>query len=143
MKINELRNIHSWVRNTGISEILFVSSLILPAYLLLYNYALTVINESWRNAGLVIAVIIYAAGIFWMKNSQSVSERNHKDLLIIKNFILDKGYKYMTFERLLEIDKKYNEDKVKSLMFHYPNEIRLAKLKDNKRGIKILTIEEE
>ena len=143
MKINELRNIHSWVRNTGISEILFVSSLILPVYLLLYNYALTVINEAWRDAGLVIAVIIYVAGIFWMKNSQSVSERNHRDLLIIKNFILDKGYRYMTFERLLEIDKKFNEDKVKSLMLHYPNEIRLAKLKGNKRGIKILNIEEE
>ncbi len=49
----------------------------------------------------------------------------------------------MSFEKILEIDNKFPEDRIRELIFLYPNELRLAKLKDNKMGIKILNIEEE
>jgi len=143
MKLNQLKTIHAWIRTTQTSEILFVSSLILPFYLLLYNYAIIQINNNWRDGGLILAFLLYVVGIVWMKRSQSQDEKKQKDLLVLKNYILDKGFKFMSFEKILEIDNKFTEDKIRELIFLYPYELRLAKLKDNKRGIKILNIEEE
>ncbi len=143
MKLNQLKTIHAWIRTTQTSEILFVSSLILPFYLLLYNYAIIQINNNWRDGGLILAFLLYVVGIVWMKRSQSQDEKKQKDLLVLKNYILDKGFKFMSFEKILEIDNKFTDDRIRELIFLYPNELRLAKLKDNKRGIKILNIEEE
>jgi len=143
MRLNQLKNIHSWVRGTSVSEILFVSALILPAYLLMYNYAIEQINEEWKTFVLLIALLIYVAGIAWMKLSQSSNEKDAKDLLVIKNYILDKGFSFMSFEKLAEIDKSFTAERVKELIFVFPNEIRLAKLKDNKKGIKVLNVEDE
>ena len=143
MRLNQLKNIHSWVRGTSVSEILFVSALILPAYLLMYNYAIEQINEEWKTFVLLIALLIYVAGIVWMKLSQSSNEKDAKDLLVIKNYILDKGFSFMSFEKLAEIDKSFTAERVKELIFVFPNEIRLAKLKDNKKGIKVLNVEDE
>lgn len=143
MKINQLRTIHAWIRGTNTSEILFVSALILPVYLLLYDYAINQINMEWKTWGMIIAIVLYVGGIIWMKNSQSRNEKNYKDLLVIKNYILDKGFRFMSFGKLLELDKKFTEKRIKDLIYLYPDELRLAKLKDNKMGIKILNFEEE
>jgi len=143
MRVNQLKSIHNWIRNTNTSEILFVSALIMPAYLSLYNYVINQIKPEWKESILGIAIIIYIIGVIWMKNSQSREEQNKKDLLVIKNNILDKGFQFMSFEKIKEIDKKYTEDKIRELIFIYPNELRLAKLKKDKKGIKILNIEEE
>ncbi len=143
MKINQLKSIHSWIRETNTSEIVFVSSLILPIYLLLYNYAINQINEDWKTYGIIFGLILYLIGILWMKKSQSKNEKNQNDLAILKNYILDKNFMFMSFEKIMEIDKRFTENRIKALIFLFPNDIRLAKLKDNKKGIKILNIEEE
>ena len=143
MELNQLVNIHTWIRNSQVSEILFISALVLPGYLLMYNYAIIKINESWKGWGLAFAVIIFIAGIIWMKNSQSIVEKNIQDISVIKNYILDKDYRYMSFERLEEMDDRFTEKRVKELLFIFPNEIRLAKLKNNKKGIKVINIEDE
>ena len=143
MKINQLKSIHHWIRSTETSEIVFVTALILPLYLLLYNTMLNQINPDWKIPGLSIAISLYVIGIIWMKNSQSNEEKKSRDLLIIKNYIIDKGFLFMSFERIQEIDKNLNETRVKELLFSYPSEIRLAKLKGDKKGIKILNIESE
>lgn len=143
MKINQLKSIHSWIRSSNTSEILFVTALILPLYLLLYNTMIIQINKEWQTWTLIVAILLYVGGVLWMKNSQSKEEKNLKDLQVIKNNILDKGYKFMSFEKILEIDKHFTADKVKELMFIFPNELRLAKLKGNKNGIKVLNFEME
>lgn len=78
-----------------------------------------------------------------MKFSQSKVERDLNDLALIRNYIIDKEFKFMSFEKISEIDKKFTEDKVRNLIVKFPNDIRLAKLKDKKRGIKVLNFEEE
>lgn len=143
MKIKELKNIHNWIRQTEVSEILFVTALIMPLYLMLYNFAIEQIKPEWKEWILGVSILIYIVGIIWMKNSQSQEEQNKKDLLVIKNYILDKGFQFMSFQKINEIDTKFTENKVKELMMNYPNELRLAKLKENKIGIKILNIDEE
>lgn len=143
MRLIQLKNIHAWVRSTSISEVLFVSTLILPIYLLLYDYMLQEINASWKNIGIPLALLLYIIGIVWMKKSQSSDEKNMRDLLIIRNYILDKGFSFMSFEKLLELDKDFHQDRIKELIFAFPNELRLAKLKDKKTGIKLLNIEIE
>lgn len=143
MKINQLRNIHIWIRNTENSEILFISALIMPIYLMLYNYAINQINTDWKEWVLIIAIVMYVVGVIWMKNSQSREEQNRNMLLVQKNHLLDKGFSFLSFEKILEIDEKFTEEKIKELIFLYPNELRLAKLKGNKKGIKVLNIEEE
>ncbi len=143
MRFNQLRNIHSWIRGTSVSEIVFVSALILPAYFLMYNYTIEQINEEWKPFVLPIALLIYIVGVARMKQSQSFDEKNAKDLLVIKNYILDIGFSFMSFEKLAEIDKSFTPERVKELIFVFPNEIRLAKLKGNKKGIKVLNVENE
>ena len=143
MKINQLKSIHAWVRESTLSEIVFVSALLLPVYLLIYNYAILQINEEWKTWALLIGAGLYLAGIVWMKLSQSKQERNYHDLLVIKNNIIDKGFTFMSFEKLLELDKRYTESRVRELILLFPDEIRLAKLKGNNRGVKVLNIEEE
>lgn len=110
---------------------------------MLYNFAIEQIKPEWKEWIIGVSILIYIVGLIWMKNSQSQEEQNKKDLLVIKNYILDKGFRYMSFQKINEIDKKFTENKVKELMMHYPNELRLAKLKENKIGIKILNIDEE
>lgn len=143
MKLNQLKGIHAWIRNTNTSEIVFVSALVLPLYLLLYNYAIELINNDLKNIAMIIGFSLFVIGIFWMKLSQSNNEKNQNDLIVLKNYIIDKGFKFMSFDKLVEIDKRFTESTVKELIFLFPNDIRLAKLKGNKKGIKILNIEEE
>ena len=143
MKLNQLKSIHIWIRNTNTSEIIFVSALILPTYLLMYNYSIELINEEWKNWVMIVGFSLFIIGIFWMKVSQSNNEKNENDLIVIKNYIIDKGFKFMSFERLNELDDKFTESRIRELMFIFPNDIRLAKLKGNKKGVKILNIEEE
>jgi hypothetical protein len=143
VKINQLRNIHSWIRSTEISEILFVSALVFPAYILLYNFAVNEINPSWKLCTLIIATLAYISGIIWMKVSQSSDEKDIRDISIIKNYIIDKGFEFMSFEKLKEIDKSFTQERIKELLFVFPNDIRLAKLKGDKKGIKVLNIEKQ
>ena len=49
----------------------------------------------------------------------------------------------MSYEKLQEIDKSFTQNRIKELIFAFPNDVRLAKLKDNKKGIKVLSIEVE
>ena len=51
--------------------------------------------------------------------------------------------KVLSYEKLLEIDEKLTQERIKKLIFSFPNEIRLAKLKENKKGIKVLNLEDE
>ncbi|RME08040.1 MAG: hypothetical protein D6816_05975 [Bacteroidetes bacterium] len=111
--------------------------------MLLYNYAVEQIKEEWKIPVLAFALLAYVAGIIWMKLSQTSDEKDARDLLVIKNYILDKGFSFMSFGKLLEIDGSFTENRIKELIFAFPNDIRLAKLKGNKKGIKILTIEDE
>lgn len=141
MKIKQLKSIHNWVRSSETSEIVFVNALILPLYLLFYNTAINQINEEWKNWVILFALVLYIVGLIWMKSSQSKEEKNLKDLLVIKNYMIDKEYRFISFERIeKEIDKRLNEERIKELLFIFPNEFRFAKLKDNKKGIKILDI---
>ncbi len=49
MEVGELRNLHSWVRHTVLSEIVFVSAPILPIYLLIYDYSAERISPASRS----------------------------------------------------------------------------------------------
>ena len=143
MKINQMKSVHHWIRNSNPSEILFVTALFLPLYLLLYNTVIEKIYDSLMHFGLIIALLLYVVGIIWMKRSQTAEESKFRDLLIIKNYMLDKEFSFMSFDRIKGIDNRLNESRVKELLFAFPSEIRLAKLKENKRGIKILNIEDD
>jgi hypothetical protein len=144
MKIDQLKSVHAWVRSADTSEILFVSALIMPFYVLLYDTAFTRMEAEWKNIGTALAVVFYVAGVIWMKVSQSANERNAKDLTTIRNHVVDKGYEFMSFERIQnDVDQKYTEERVRDLVFAFPNEIRMAKLKEGKRGIKVLNVESE
>ena len=143
MKLSELKNIHSWVRHTAVSEIVFVSALILPLYLMMYDFAAERISPGLKSWALGFALVIYVVGVVWMKMSQSRDERDQKDLALIINHIIDQNFTFMGFEQIKEIDKKYTEERVRELMFNFPNHIRLGKLSGGKRGIKILNVENE
>jgi hypothetical protein len=141
MRINQLQTIHTWVRNARLSEILFVSALVLPIYMLLYNYALQEIQESWRVPGLAVALFLYIPGIAWMKWSQSKDEINKRDFTIIRNHILDQGFTFMSYEGLEKIPGDYDEARVRELVFAFPEELRFAMLKDKKPGIRVLNVD--
>ena len=143
MTLNQLKSIHTWIRNTNTSEIIFVSALILPNYLLMYNYAIVSIKQELKDWVMIVGFSLFVIGVLWMKVSQSNNEKNEKDLIVIKNYIIDKGFKFISFEKLKELDDKFTESRIRELMFIFPNDIRLAKLKGNKKGVKILNIEEE
>lgn len=101
------------------------------------------INPTWKVWVLAFALLIYVIGILWMKSVQSSEEKNSKDLQIIKNYILDKGFRFMSFEKIEEIDNRFDEKRIRELLFEFPSEMRLARLKGNKKGVKILNIEVE
>ncbi len=138
MEIGQLKTVHAWVRKAAISEVLFVSALVMPGYLLLYDFAFKQLNQEWREAGLVIAFIVYVAGVVWMKASQSKDERNFRDLQIIRNRIEDLGLQYMAFDTLQDLDKSYSENRIRELVMTFPNELRLGTLAGNRKGVKIL-----
>jgi hypothetical protein len=78
-----------------------------------------------------------------MKLSQSSDEKDIRDISIIKNHIIDKGFEFMSFTKLKEIDKSFTQERIKELLFVFPNDIRLAKLEGDKKGIKVLNIEKQ
>ena len=143
MKINELRNIHTWVRNTEVSEIVFVSALILPVYLILYGLAFERIGLQSTSVGMTVALLIYAVGVVWMKTSQSRREKNQNDLTVITNHIVDQGFRFMSFDQISKIKSEFTEKRVRDLVFEFPNHLRLGVLRGKKPGIKVLILEEE
>lgn len=143
MKINDLKSLHQWIRSASISEVVFVSALILPLYLSLYSYALENIYPQWKLAGVLFGLTLYLVGLVWMKSVQTQEEDDVHDLTRISRYITDKNFQFMSFEKIAEIDSAFTEDRVRELIAHFPEHIRLAKLKDNKKGIKVLNVASE
>lgn len=143
MKINDLKSLHHWVRSASISEVVFVSALVLPLYLSFYSYTLENIYPQWKLAGTLVGLALYLIGLIWMKFAQTREETNLHDLTRISRYITDKNFQFMSFEKIAEIDPKFDEDRVRELIAHFPEHIRLAKLKDNKKGIKVLNVVSE
>lgn len=146
MKISQLKSIHHWVRSTNTSEIVFVSALILPFYLLMWNSTLNQfdnIDTAARSIFTIVALAMYAGGIIWMKVSQSKDERSLRDLMIIKNYLLDKQYDFISFERITKLNSNLTEDRARALLLAFPDEFRFAKLKGDKQGIKLLKLDVE
>ena len=143
MQITDLKNLHAWIRQTAVSEIVFVSALILPAYLLMYDFAAERILPGYEIWCVLGGLLIYIAGLIRMKLTQSSVEQDQKDLASITNFITDQDYTFMSFERLSELNERYTEERVRELIFAYPTYIRLGKLKGGKKGVRVLQIDQE
>jgi|GEM_PF-2117972 len=62
-----------------------------------------------------------------------------RDLDIIKVYLRDKGFAFMSFSKISEsINTKYTEDYLMQIIYEFPERIRRSKLKDGKYGIKLL-----
>jgi len=73
------------------------------------------------------------------KISNTNNEDHEIDLHIIKRYLIDLGWEYISFSKLVEnLDPKYTEDYLMKLVKKFPDQLRRAKV-ENKSGIKILT----
>ena len=143
MQLDELKSIHAWIRQTAISEIVFVSSLILPLFVLMYDFAAERISPDHKPAFILVGVVFYIAGIVWMKLTQSRNEKNMRDLTLIINHIVDQDFTYMSFDQIQELDSAYTLDRVRELVFLFPNHIRFGTLSGGRKGIRVLNFDKE
>jgi len=153
MKYKQLKDLHTWVKIATPSEIVFISALILPLYILLYYSVFSQLQglnfSDPGTLGVGFGVALYLIGIIWMKNSQSEETKDRKNLSKVINYLRDKGYKHVSYERIKEHDQDLTKEVVTKLVHKYPNELRFANLHDKKanttrQGIKLLVdIDEE
>lgn len=143
VEVGDLRNIRTCVCNNEISEIVFVTALIMPIYLMLYDFAFERMGVQATAIALVLALVLYTVGIVWTNVSASTREKNEKDLAINTNHILVQGYRFKFFEQISTIDPQYTESRVQELIFVYPNYARLGISDGGRRGNKALLLEQQ
>jgi low affinity Fe/Cu permease len=139
-KLNELKSIHEWIRETSNAEISFVSLLVFPLFISFYSWAIKMTGlddfKIWIFLGITV---FYILSILIMKNSQTNNEEMEIDLLIIKNHSKTFKIEHIGLDKLKEKDSKFNEIYLKKLIRKFPNELIIANFDDNKKvGIKIL-----
>ena len=82
-KLNELKSIHEWIRETSNAEIFFVSLLVFPLFISFYSWAIKMTGlddfKIWIFLGITV---FYILSILIMKNSQTNNEEMEIDLLI-------------------------------------------------------------
>lgn len=139
-KLNELKSIHEWIRETSNAEIFFVSLLLFPLFISFYSWAIKMTGLDDFKIWIVIGITVsYILAILIMKNSQTNHEKMEIDLLIIKNHSKTFKKEHIGFDKLKEKDSKFNEKYLKKLIRKFPDELIIAKFDNNKKeGIKIL-----
>ncbi|MCT4600594.1 MAG: hypothetical protein N4A32_06820 [Marinifilaceae bacterium] len=144
IKINELKSIHLWIRESSNLEVFFVSLLIYPLIALVYGEAIKIIELTDYNVVIIICfTICYFLSILIMKIFQTKIEIYKHDLSVILSHSISFNLEYIRFSALENKDNRYSKDYIKKLTLMFPNELIMTKLNQGKDdGIKILKYKE-
>ena len=94
------------------------------------------LSQTARYCGLGIVVVAYAIGVIAMLqgNSRAKNREIARDQII--QYLTSKNFEMMSFDRVRKnINKAYTDEFLESLIGHFPNEVRKARLKGSKPGI--------
>lgn len=139
-KLNELKSIHEWIRETSNAEIFFVSLLLFPFFISFYSWAIKMTGlDDFKIYFFIGITVLYILSIIIMKNSQTNNEEMEIDLLVIKNHSKTFKLEHIGFDKLKEKDSKFDERYLKKLIRKFPDELIIAMFDNNSKvGIKIL-----
>ena len=126
------------LKQASLFDVFVASFLLLPFILqawleVLTKLAFTDTGKYWSVGAIVI---LYAFGIIAMivANSRSKKREVAKDQMIA--YLQSKQFTFVSFDKTREcINSNYNDVFLESLTTAYPQELRRAKLKGNKRGL--------
>lgn len=89
--------------------------------------------KSW-TLGLVL--LFYVIGIVTLLQGSSRARRREIARDQITQYLTAKGFEMMSYERVrMNINKSYSDDFLESLITHFPNDLRKARLKGGRPGL--------
>lgn len=119
-------------------DIFFISFIALPfvfeAWLRILEKLDLGLTAKYWSLGIVLAAYIVGIVIMLMGSSREKRREIAKDQIV--NYLTSNSYEMMKLETIREkINQGYTDEFLNSLPVHYPNEIRRARLKENKPGL--------
>jgi hypothetical protein len=140
IKINQLKSIHHWVRESSSTEICFVALLVFPLLISVYAGAISIAGlDEFKYWVYSVITVFYVLAILVMKIKQSNNEKLQMDLVLIKSHSKAFNLDYISFDKLKEKDSRFNKHYIYKLISAFPEELIIAKFDNNKKeGVKIL-----
>lgn len=126
------------LKETSPFDLFLISFLLLP---FVCDAWLSVIDklgleQCARYYGLGIVVVAYFIGVIavLLGSSRAKNREIARDQII--QYLTTKNYEMMSFERVRKnINRAYTNEFLESLVIHFPNKVRKARLKGSKLGI--------
>jgi len=116
-------------------SILFLPFVVIPWLELLSTLGIEPTGYGY-TLGLGFIIIIYITGIVIMQQGSRRAKKQATAKDQIVQYLTSKDFEMMSYDRVREnIDKGYTDEFIESLLKHFPNDLRKAKLKERKPGI--------
>lgn len=132
------RSILKTLKEATLFDLFLISFLLLPfvfdAWLGVTEKLQFGVSTKCWTLGIVLA--FYIVGVVVMLQGSTRCRRREiaRDLII--QYLTSKNFEMMTYERVRKnINKAYTDDFLESLITHFPNELRKARLKGAKPGL--------
>jgi hypothetical protein len=91
---------------------------------------------SARNWTLALVLAFYVVGVVAMLQGSSRAQRREAARDQIIQYLTSKDFEMMSYERVRQnINRTYGDDFLDSLITHFPNDLRKARLKGGKPGV--------
>lgn len=132
------------LKQASLFDVFVISFLLLPFILQAWIEVLTKLafTDTGKHWSVGAVVTLYVLGIVAMiaANSSRKKREVAKDQVIA--YLQSKQFTFVSFERIRErINPSYKDAFLESLTTAFPQELRRAKLKDNKRGLGRVEVE--
>ena len=93
-------------------------------------------GETAKVGALGVVLVFYVVGVVAMLQGSSRARRREVARDQIVQYLTSKNFEMMSYERVRKnINKAYADDFLESLVIHFPNDLRKAKLKGAKPGL--------
>ena len=147
MKNLETKTLLETIREATIFDLFIISIFLLPfflsSWLALFDEWLN-IDPKNKNPLALLLFICYLIGIFLMKIGIRKVEKYEKAGKRIQNYLLARNKTAMSFDRTRKvIQKSYTDTFLLSVIDHFPEDLRIARIKGGKQGIGLISEQEE
>ena len=132
------RSILKTLKEASPFDLFLVSFLVLPfvfdAWLGVTEKLQWSVSAKLSTLGIVLA--FYIVGVVAMLQGSTRARRREVARDQVVQYLTSKNYEMMSYERVrININKAYSDEFLESLITHFPNDLRKAKLKGAKPGL--------